>query len=156
MACSGSLTPCFVNNDYEIADIIYSTVHAHHKVLTWSWVTVCSTPVWAPLRKWWHYCCITAVFVASVTRGENIACLLLQLLCQPGERLCCVRFSYGCCCGCCVSQERINVCAVPTAPRVSFQPLGCALPTLGSGNSVDNVNSETFGVMNRISKTTSI
>jgi len=51
MACSGSLTPCFVNNDYEIADIIYSTVHAHRKVLTWSWVTMCSTPVWAPPKK---------------------------------------------------------------------------------------------------------
>ena len=40
--------------------------------------------------------------------------LLLWLPCQPGERLC-----YNCH----VSQERINVSAVPTAPPVSFQPL---------------------------------
>ena len=51
MACSGSLIPCFLSNDYELAEIIYSTVHAHHKVLTWSWVTVCSTPVSAPPKK---------------------------------------------------------------------------------------------------------
>ena len=30
--------PTFVNNDYVTAEIIYSTVHAHHEVFTWSWV----------------------------------------------------------------------------------------------------------------------
>ena len=44
--------------------------------------------------------------------------LLLQLLHQPGERLC-----YGCH----ASQERINVSAVPMAPQVSFQPLSLCL-----------------------------
>ena len=44
--------------------------------------------------------------------------LLLPLLHQPGERLC-----YGCR----VSQERINVSAVPMAPQVSFQPLSWRL-----------------------------
>ena len=33
--------PCFVNNDYVIAEIVYSTAHVHHEVLAWSWV-VCS------------------------------------------------------------------------------------------------------------------
>ena len=40
--------------------------------------------------------------------------LLLQLLHQPGERLC-----YDCH----ASQQRINVSVVPTAPCVFFQPL---------------------------------
>ena len=38
---SGSLTPRFVNNNHVTVEIIYSTAHAHHKVLTWSGVTLC-------------------------------------------------------------------------------------------------------------------
>ena len=41
MACSGSLAPHFVNNDYVAGEIIYSTVHACHEVLAWSQVTLC-------------------------------------------------------------------------------------------------------------------
>jgi len=37
--------PTFVNNDYITAKIIYSTVHAYHEVLTWSWVTVCGMSI---------------------------------------------------------------------------------------------------------------
>ena len=37
--------PTFVNNDYVTAKIIYSTVHAYHEVLTWSWVTVCGMSI---------------------------------------------------------------------------------------------------------------
>ena len=37
---------------------------------------------------------------------------------MPPLRLC-----SGCCYDCCVSQERVNVSAVPTAPPVFFQPL---------------------------------
>ena len=51
MACSGSLNPCFVNNDYKIAEIIYSIAHVCHEVLAWSWV-VCSTLVQAPPKEW--------------------------------------------------------------------------------------------------------
>ena len=36
MACLGSLTPCFLNIDCVTVEIIYSTEHACHKVLTWS------------------------------------------------------------------------------------------------------------------------
>jgi len=43
------------------------------------------------------YCCIAAVPIGSATRGENIVCLLLQLLHQQGEQT--VH-------GCCASQER--------------------------------------------------
>lgn len=44
MVCSGSLSPCFVNNEYVTAEIIYSIAHACHEVLTWSQV-VCSTHI---------------------------------------------------------------------------------------------------------------
>ena len=43
---------------------------------------------------------------------------LLQLLRQPGERLC-----YGCQ----ASQERIKLSSVPMAPQVFFQPLSLCL-----------------------------
>ena len=44
----GSHAPCFinnVNNDYVTAEVVYSTVPAHHEVLVWSWTTLCSTRV---------------------------------------------------------------------------------------------------------------
>ena len=44
----GSHSPCFinnVNNDYVTVEVVYSTVPAHHEVLVWSWITLCSTPV---------------------------------------------------------------------------------------------------------------
>ena len=44
--------------------------------------------------------------------------VMLWLLCQPGER---VLYS------CCASQEGINASAVPTAPRIFFQPLSLYL-----------------------------
>ena len=69
------------------------------------------------------------------------------LLSQPGERLC-----YGCH----ASQERINMSAVPTAPRVFFQPLSSCLDYSGFRNSEDSVNNETTGLTNRISNTCSI
>ena len=34
MECSGSLTPPFVTNNCVTADVIYSTAHVHHEVLT--------------------------------------------------------------------------------------------------------------------------
>ena len=55
MTCSGSLTPQFVNHDYVKAEIIYSTAHAHHEVLSWSQVYVWYTcmnglPQWLSIR----------------------------------------------------------------------------------------------------------
>ena len=110
MGCSGSLAPHFINNDYLTAEIIYSTAQAHHEVLAWLWATLCGTPVWAPHNK-----------------SSSQERILLWPLCQPGEGLCYVRLCYGCCYGCSVNQERINVSAVPVAPWVSFQPLGLCL-----------------------------
>ena len=47
---------------------------------------------------------------------------------------------YVCCCGCCASQERINISSISTALHIFFSLLVCALPTMGSAN---NVHSET-------------
>ena len=36
VACSGSLIPHFVNEDYVTPEIIYSPVYVHYEILTWS------------------------------------------------------------------------------------------------------------------------
>ena len=138
MAWSGSLAPLplalaprFVN-DCVTAEILYSTVHACLEVLAWSQATLCCIHTWAPPRKWRHYCCVTAVSVGSATRGENIACLVLWLLCQPGERLCRVRLCYGCC----ICQKRKTCLRFLQLVESSSSLLVRALPTLGSANSV--------------------
>ena len=105
MASSRSLAPRFVNDDDVTAEIIYSTVHARHEVLLGHGLYA----IWIyefHLESSGIYRYITAVSIGSATRGENRACLLLQLMCQPGERLCCVRLCYVCCHGFCISQER--------------------------------------------------
>ena len=70
--------------------------------------------------------------------------LLLWLLHQQGERLC-----YSCH----AIQERINVSAVPRLLKSSSRVLARTVPTLGSANSADSVNSETTGAVSRISDT---
>ena len=40
MACSSSLVPGFVNNDYVRAESICYTANARHEVPTWSWATL--------------------------------------------------------------------------------------------------------------------
>ena len=72
------------------------------------------------LRERWHF---TAAFLGSPTRGENTVCLLLWLLGQPGERMCCATLCYDCF----VSQDRINMSAFPKAHHVSFQPFSSCL-----------------------------
>ena len=52
---------------------------------------------------------------------------MLWPLCQPGESLHGAGICYGCCNSCCISQDRINVSAVPVAPQVFFQPLSSRL-----------------------------
>ena len=44
MACSGCLTPCFVNNVYGTAEIICSTAHEPYEVFIWSRV-VCGSHI---------------------------------------------------------------------------------------------------------------
>ena len=113
-----------------------------HEVLVWSQATlgcnICTLIYELYLKSSGHYCCLTAVSAESATRRENIVCLLLQLLLQPGvnavmasvpaKREVCVVLGYAVAAALsCVSQERINVSAVPTAPRVSFHPLSSRL-----------------------------
>ena len=66
------------------------------------------------------------------------------------ERLCSVRLCYGCCYCCCISQERINVSAVLWLLQPSSSLLAHALPTTGSANTVDSVNSKTIGITIRM------
>ena len=103
------------------------------------------------IKKWQHYSCVMAVSNGSngsARRGEHIACLLLWLekemathpsilawripgtgawwaavygVTQNRTRLKWLSSSRSCSCSCCASQERVNVSAVPMAPR-------CLLP----------------------------
>ena len=68
---------------------------------------------------------------ASLTRGENPACLLIQLLRQL---------------------KRIKASAVPRAPRVLFQPLSCCLACHGFSELSAQCDSETIGAEKRVSK----
>ena len=77
---------CFVNNVYVTAEIIYCTARAPHEAVAWSLV-VCGRPVQLHLKSDRNYDYLTTVSAGSATGGENIARLLLQLLCQPGDRL---------------------------------------------------------------------
>ena len=120
MAWSGSLAPHFLSHVYVTTEIIYSTVHVPHEVLAWSQTTLCCRHIWDPPKNpAAFYGCHDCVYWVSHTS------LLLLLLRQPGERLCCVRLCYDCCFGCCISQERKkkNVYEVPMTPQVFFQPL---------------------------------
>ena len=95
-------------------------MHAHHEVFAWS-PLLCVKCLYEPHpKKPWR-----------VVYG-------------------CAVLSYGCCHGCCASQERRNTSAVPT-PRVSFSFSAHTLPTLGSTNSADSVKSKTVGTVSRIS-----
>ena len=96
MACSGSLAPHCVNNDYVTAAMIYSTAHARHELLARHGLLGAVRIYELHLQKWQHFCCSMAVSIRSATRGENRTCLLLQLLCQPGETVCCASLCYGC------------------------------------------------------------
>ena len=115
-SCGLSLAPGFVNNDYVTAEIIYSSVHRRHEGLTWSRV-LCVYGYVSSTHKVAGIPAVSWLCPLGPSGEEEIQCPLLGLLRQPGERLCCVRLSYGCC------QKRINVSAVPKAPRVSLQPL---------------------------------
>ena len=123
IACSSSLDPHFIKNDYVTAEIIYITVHSHHEVLTWSWATLCCRDIWAPPRKRGNHYCNTAVSFGSATRRENIVCLLLQLLHQPGEN------------------KRVCSSFSSWLLEPSSSLLTHSLPALGSANSADSVNS---------------
>ena len=68
IACSGSLAPHFVNNDYVRAEIIYSTAHAHHETLSWPWTALCSTSVEASPGKAWKGCCVRLCYGCCISQ----------------------------------------------------------------------------------------
>ena len=70
MACLGSLTPPFINNDYVTAETVYSTARVHHEVLTWSQAILCGTLCRFHLEK-----------LRRVVRSY----VVVWLLHQPGE-----------------------------------------------------------------------
>ena len=117
-----------------MAEITYSTVYDCHELLTWLWATLCSTACMsftmkalaaAALGLHWSDIMVTLHEVMLWQPYGYIMVMLrlqLQLPCQPGERLSC---------GCCASQERINMSAVPTVPQVFFQPLSSWLAYSG-------------------------
>ena len=64
-----------------------------HEAVAWSPV-VCGRPVQLHLKSDRNYDCLTTVSAGSATRGETIAWLPVQLLCQPGERLRALKLCY--------------------------------------------------------------
>ena len=123
MACSGSLAPHFVNNDYVTAEIF---IAVHMCIVRYSLGHgLCEVHIYMSSY-------IMAVSVGLVMWGENTARILLWLVCQPGERLCAFMLYYVCCYSYRASQKKIDLPAVPMARCASSGLLACALPTLGS------------------------
>ena len=118
----GSLALCSVNNDF--AWLCNSWDHLQHCACpSWGTLLVMSYPV--------HHACMSSTMKALAAAAlelhwsdtmvmlcEVMLWRLPQLLRQPRKKLC-----YGCH----ASQERINICAVPMASRVFFQPLSSSL-----------------------------
>ena len=113
VACTGSLAPHFVKDDYVTPERVFSTAHACQELFAESGAafarnacrsfTVKALAAAAPELHWSMTLCFGYVMI--------VWWLLLQLQHQPGERLCS---------GCHASQERITVSAVPVAPPVFF------------------------------------
>ena len=129
MVRSGSLTPRFVNNDCVATEIVYSTAHAGYKVLSLGHRMFCALQIFdlhlerggitaasqlSPLGQAQEErgCAVLGYIVAAVVSAVS----------EPAERLC-----YGCH----VSQERISMPVVPTAPQASFQRLSSHLAYSG-------------------------
>ena len=139
MECSGSLAPRFVNNDSIMAEVINSTQHAHHEVLSWTWATFV---IWVPPKKRGYCCCIMVfIWVSHERREWSMSTVTVAAS---------ARREY--CYGFCISQERGCVVvgyarAAASARSQQMHPqflrlleppsslLAHALPTLGSGNS---------------------
>ena len=143
MACSSSLVPCFVNNDYVIAESICSTAHACHEVPTWSWATLSCRDMWASSKE---QCILLlhhgyAHWVSHERREYSISASMAPAL---------ARREY--CYGCCVNQEKTNVSAAPMAPQVFFQSLSSLFAWV-QWNSVKN---KTTGIINKVSNTSPI
>ena len=132
------------------AEIAHSAAHAGRLVRAWSRL-LCAGGLRGPrLRKRQHYCRVRAVCPGPATRGEHAACPRLRLLCPPGERLCAVTLCYVMSAAtAAVPASREWMCLQLLGLFVSFPILSaCTLPTLGSANSGDSVNSKTTDAVN--------
>ena len=148
MAWSGSLAPqplthapCFVNNDYVTAEVWDHLYHC-------AWM---SRGTHLLMGYCVQYACMSFTMKALAAAASGLhwsntmvtlykVMLWLAILC-----LCC-----GCCYGCCVSQERINLSAFPMLLESPSSLLTHTLPTLCLAYSEESVNSETIGIMNRM------
>ena len=107
-----------------------------HDTLAWSWAALCGVHILTPPKPQWSYCCVVAVSIGSVTRGENrVSTATVSVsarrefchgCCASQKRGCCVRLCYGCC------QEPV----VPTAPQAFFQSLSLSLAYPGFTDSM--------------------
>ena len=72
----------------------------------------------------WRHVCVTGYAL-----GPWVLCVvcLCELHLEKPLWLCAVMSCHVRCYGCSASQERIKASAVPTAPRIFFQPLGWCL-----------------------------
>ena len=109
MAWPSSLAPRFVN-DYVIAEITYSTVHARHEVLAWPRAAFCS------------------VSICKLHLESPCGCVLLGYVMAAAT-------------SCCASQQRLNMSAIPMAPRIFFQLLLSSCLVLSTMDSVNTVHS---------------
>ena len=146
-----TLAPRLINNVYVTAEITYYTAHVRHELLTLSRGTRLLTRYslghelfCAECLQEHHHknpgCCYTGLHCSNSMIMVYKVMLWLAILC-----LCC-----GCCYGCCVSQERINLSAFPMLLESPSSLLTHTLPTLCLAYSEESVNSETIGIMNRM------
>ena len=91
--------------------------------------------------------CAVEIYKPHLKSTSIIAVSQLCLLGQPWEE----RLQHVYCYSCCTSQERINAFACLQLLASSSRLLSHALPTPGSVNSVNSVNSNTTGIKNRVS-----
>ena len=123
-------------------------MHVHREVLAWP---LCGTHVCEfHLERGGilllHHGCVH--WVSHERREYSVS--TTTALSQPGERLCCVMLWYTAMVAMPARREYMCLQFLWLLESPSSL-LACTLPTLGSANSVDSVNSETTGVMNRIS-----
>ena len=125
-----------------VAEIICNTAHACHEVLTWSRLCAvrvcefhlescciiaesCLCPLGQPGEERIHH-----VYCYGCCVSQERLKILLWLLCKPGDRSCCVRFFYGSCYCCYVSQERKNKTVFGSYSSWHFLPASELKPCL--------------------------
>ena len=104
-----------------MAEIIYSSEHAHQELLAWPRV-VCCRDIWAPPKELRHLL-LPHSCVCWFNHERREYSVSAATAAESARRESCY--------GCCASQERINRSVVPTASQVSFHPLSSCLAYSG-------------------------